>query len=71
MNKSGRTKKKKRKKKKEEEEDGCMSIDEQKWTDTKKIEDEVTLSHVDKSTTQSRRKKYLKNETLREDYNAS
>ena len=37
----------------------------------KKIDDEVTLSHIGKSTTQSRRTKYLKNGTLREDYNAS
>ena len=58
MNKSGRIKKKK-KKKEEEEEDGCMSVNEQKWTDSKKIEDEVTLSHVGKSTTQSRQTKYL------------
>ena len=54
MNKSGRTQKKKRrkmvaspcmnksrqtkKKKKKEEEDGCMSVHEQKWTDTPKKE---------------------------------
>ena len=37
----------------------------------KKIEDKVTLSHVGKSTTQSRRTKYLKNGTLIEDYNES
>ena len=37
----------------------------------KKINDEVTLSHTGKSTTQSRRTKYLKNGMLREDYNAS
>ena len=44
-----------------------------KWTDPKKknFNDEVTLSHVGKSTTQSRRTKYLKNRTLIEDYNAS
>ena len=62
------TKKKKKKK-------GCMSVHEQKWADTKKkkkkIEDKVTLSHVGKSTTQSRWTKYLKNGTLIEDYNAS
>ena len=48
-----------------------MHVHEQKWTDNKKIDDEVTLSHVGKSTTQSRRTKYLKNRTLIEDYNAS
>ena len=37
----------------------------------KKNDDKVTLSHVDKSTTQRRRTKYLKNGTLIEDYNAS
>ena len=37
----------------------------------KKIDDEVTPSHVGKFTTQSRRTKYLKNGTLIEDYNAS
>ena len=37
----------------------------------KKINYEVTLSHTGKSTTQSRRTKYLKNGMLREDYNAS
>ena len=37
----------------------------------KKFEDKVTLSHVGKSTTQSRWTKYLKNGTLIEDYNAS
>ena len=37
----------------------------------KKIEDKATLRHVGKSTTQSRRTKYLKNGTLIEDYNAS
>ena len=36
-----------------------------------KVDDEVTLSHVGKSTTQSRQTKYLKNGTLIEDYNAS
>ena len=54
---------------------GCMSVHEQKWTDPKKkkkkFEDEVTLSHVGKSTTQSRWIKYLKNGTLIEDYNES
>ena len=50
-----------------------MHVHEQKWTDTKKkkINNEVTVSHVGKSMTQSRRTKYLKNGTLREDYNAS
>ena len=44
-----------------------------KWTDQKKkkFDDEVTLRHVGKSMTQSRRTKYLKNGTLRKDYNAS
>ena len=52
----------------------CMSVHEQKWMDTQKkknFENEVTLNHVNKSTTQSRRTKYLKNGTLIEDYNAS
>ena len=50
-----------------------MHVHEQKWTDTKKkkINNEVTVSHVGKSMTQSRRTKYLKNGTLRKDYNAS
>ena len=52
-----------------------MHVHEQKWTDTKKkkkkIDDEVTLNHVGKSTIQSRRTKYHKNGTLIEDYNAS
>ena len=48
-----------------------MHVHEQKWTDNKKIDDEVTLSHVGKSTIQSRRTKYHKNGTLIEEYNAS
>ena len=50
---------------------GRMHGHEQKWTDTKKNVDEVTLSYVGKTMTQSRRTKYLKNGMLREDYNAS
>ena len=53
--------------------DECMSMNKSGWTTKKKkkIDDEVTLSHVGKSTTQSRQTKYLKNGTLIEDYNAS
>ena len=34
-------------------------VHEQKWTDTKKNVDEVTLSYVSKTMTQSRRTKYI------------
>ena len=62
MNKSGRTPKKKL----------MMHVCEQSgWTKKKNIDDEVTLSHVSKSTTESRRTKYLKNGTLIKDYNMS
>ena len=61
--------------KKKEKKNGRMQVHEKKSTDTKKkkkkFDDEVTLSHVSKSTTQNRRTKYLKNGTLREDSNAS
>ena len=57
MNKSGRTKKKKKKMV------ACPSMNKSGQTPKnflkKKIEDEVTLSHVGKSTTQSRQTKYL------------
>ena len=63
----GQNQKKKKKTKK-----GRMHVHEQKWTDKKnKIDDKITLSHVGKSTIQSRRTKYHKNGTLIEDYNAS
>ena len=51
-----------------------MSIHEQKWMDTKKkkkIWRRGNTSHVGKSTTQTRRTKYLKNGSPIEDYNAS
>ena len=48
-----------------------MHVHEKKVDKKKKNDDKVTLSHVDKSTTQRRRTKYLKNGTLIEDYNAS
>ena len=38
---------------------GRMHVHEQKWTDTKKNVDEVTLSYVGKTMTQSRRTKYI------------
>ena len=38
---------------------GRMHGHEQKWTDTKKNVDEVTLSYVGKTMTQSRRTKYI------------
>ena len=36
---------------KKKKKDGCISVHEQKWTNTKKekIDDKVTLSHVGKS----------------------
>ena len=58
-------------KKKKKIDDACPWT---KWTDQKKyiyIDDEVTLSHIGKSMTKSRRTKYLKNGTLIEDYNVS
>ena len=77
-NKSGRMKhvhEKKRwtePKKQKKTKKGRMHVHEQKWTDKKnKIDDKITLSHVGKSTIQSRRTKYHKNGTLIEDYNAS
>ena len=42
------------KKNKKNKKKGCMSVHEQKWMDTQEkrnFEDEVTLSHVSKSTT--------------------
>ena len=60
-------------KRKKKRKDGCMSMNERDGHKKKKklFDNEVTLSHVGKSTTQSRWTKYLKNGTLREDYNAS
>ena len=60
MKKGGRTKKR----------NGWMHVHEKKGG-PKKNDGKETLSHVEKSTTQSRRTKYLKNGTLIEDYNAS
>ena len=48
-----------------------MHVHEKKVVQKKKNDGKVTLSHIEKSTTQSRRTKYLKNGTLIEDYNAS
>ena len=51
-----------------------MSMEKKKWKEPKKekkIDDEVTFSHIGKSTTQIRRTKYLKNGTLIEGNNAS
>ena len=80
MNKSGRTPKKKKDvaypsmTPKEKKLVACPSMNKSGRTPKKKkkkFEDEVTLSHVGKSTTQSRWIKYLKNGTLIEDYNES
>ena len=45
--------------KKKKKKGGQMHVHEQKWTDTKKNVDEVTLSYVGKTMTQSRRTKYI------------
>ena len=80
MNKSGRIhacpqrkKVDRTKKQKKQKKDECRSMNKSGWTTKKKkkkIDDKVTLSHVGKSTIQSRQTKYHKNGMLI-DYNAS